>query len=111
MDKMLKVCQKLFGVVAGVALLMGVLSAPIGEVRADPLPTPFDPCSLDSESFMENGVRIYTSCDCLGDANCKALVIGSTVPVTGCKLKSVKRGDGNFTECSCKCPHFKAVEA
>ena len=36
MDKMLKLGQKLFGVVAGVALLLGVLSAPIGEAKADP---------------------------------------------------------------------------
>lgn len=36
MDRMLKLGQKLFGVVAGVALLLGVLSAPIGEAKADP---------------------------------------------------------------------------
>jgi hypothetical protein len=36
MDRMLKIGQKMFGVVAGIALLLGVLAVPIGEVKADP---------------------------------------------------------------------------
>ena len=35
MDRMLKLVQKMFGVVAALALMLGVLTAPIGEVRAD----------------------------------------------------------------------------
>jgi hypothetical protein len=38
MDKMLKLAQKSFAVFAGLALLMGVLSAPIGEAMANPIP-------------------------------------------------------------------------
>ena len=35
MDRVFQLCQKVFGGIAALALLMGVLSAPIGEVRAD----------------------------------------------------------------------------
>ncbi len=38
METMLKLGQKSFGVFAALALLVGVLGMPIGEVRADPVP-------------------------------------------------------------------------
>jgi hypothetical protein len=54
MDKMLKLAQKMFGVLAASAMLLGVLSAPIGEVRADPstvgIGLPWDYCLLHSSN-------------------------------------------------------------
>ncbi len=38
MDSTLKLAQKSFAVLAGVALLLGVLCAPIGDAMADPPP-------------------------------------------------------------------------
>ena len=64
MDRVFQLSQKVFGGVAAVALLMAVLIAPIGEVRADPTPDP------NNEGFFCDDKK-----PCVRKADCSGLCL------------------------------------
>ena len=69
MDRVFQLCQKVLGGVAALALLMAVLSAPIGEVRAEnlveiPVPACYPPlCTCGGLLPARNGNCVATICD------------------------------------------------
>jgi hypothetical protein len=98
MDKMLKLGQKMFGVVAGVALLLGVLAAPIGEVKANPdetigNPVPCLPVACDCGQF--------NATTCIYTGTCPP----SVIPFTNCNNCSCPITPNAVTGCTCYNPN------
>jgi hypothetical protein len=100
MDRMLKLGQKMFGVVAALALLLlGVLCAPIGEASANStVVTILNDCeAVGDPNLFTNAEKRLAACKCT--KNCRLSDGSQSSQCT----KAVGEKDGQYY-CICNCP-------